>query len=213
MPISVFIADDHAVMREALSHLLEQAGGFTVVGMAGGGRETVHEVIRLRPHVVILDISMPGMNGIEAARQIRDGAPETRIVILTMHSTPTHVFHALEAGARAYILKESAGQEIVAAIRTVLAGRRFVSPELVDIVQEYGALGVRSSPIETLSDREREILQLVAEGHSSTHIGKLLSLSPKTVDTYRSRLMRKLNLSDVTALVKFAVQHGITTLQ
>jgi DNA-binding NarL/FixJ family response regulator len=214
MAITVFVADDHAVMREGLSQLLlAQQGTFEVVGTAASGLETVRDVIRLKPQVVILDISMPGMNGLEAARQIREGAPGTHVVMLTMHSTSEHVFHALEAGARAYILKESAGREIIAAIRTVLAGRRFVSPEVAGIVTEHLALGRRSSPIDSLSDRERQILQLVAEGHSSIRIATRLNISPKTVDTYRSRLMQKLNLPEVTALVKFAIQHGITTLE
>ena len=213
LSITVFIADDHAVIREALAQLLTQSGGFVVVGTAAAGRETVEQVVKQKPDVVVLDISMPGMNGIEAARQIRDRVPDSRIVMLTMHSTSHHVFHALEAGAKAYILKESAGSEIVAAIRTVLAGKRFVSPELAEMVTEHVARGPRASPIDSLSDREREILQLVAEGNSSVRIGALLRLSPKTVDTYRSRLMQKLSLPEVTALVKFAIQHGITTLQ
>jgi DNA-binding NarL/FixJ family response regulator len=209
---SVFIADDHAVMREGLVHLLESKG-FHVLGSAGSGRATVERALSLRPDVVVMDISMPDMNGIEATRQIRDGLPACRVVILSMHSTGEHVFHALEAGVRGYILKESAGQEIVDAIKMVQEGRRYLSPKVASIVADQIALRPGVSPIDSLSKREREILQLVAEGHSSTRIGLALNLSSKTVDTYRSRLMQKLNLGDVVSLVKFAIQHGLTTLE
>jgi DNA-binding NarL/FixJ family response regulator len=210
--ITVFVADDHAVMREGLAQVLESHADIEVVGSADNGRDAVALVAKLDPDVVIMDISMPDMNGIEAARQIRESAPDSRVVILSMHSTAEHVFHALEAGARGYILKETAGQDIVSAVRIVYAGRRFLSPDVADIVADQLASRPHVSPIESLSKREREILQLVAEGCSSTRIGRKLNLSSKTVDTYRSRLMQKLQLSDVAALVKFAIQHGLTTL-
>lgn len=212
MTITIFIADDHVIMREGLAQLLQSHAGFEIVGSAGNGRETVRQVLQLKPQVVIMDISMPDMNGIEAARQIRDGAPDTRIVILSMHSTAEHVFHALEAGVRGYILKESAGHEIVNAVQVVLSGRRFLSPKVASIVADQVALRPGVSPLNSLSKREREILQLVAEGHSSAAIAGVLHLSPKTVDTYRSRLMQKLNIGDVAGLVKFAIQHGLTPL-
>jgi DNA-binding NarL/FixJ family response regulator len=213
MTLTVFIADDHAILRDGLAQLLQSEAGIEVLGSAGNGREAVTQVLLLRPAVVIMDISMPDMNGIEAARQLRDALPECRVVVLSMHSTAEHVFHALEAGARGYLLKESAGREIVDAVRIVHSGRRFLSPKVAGIVAEQIALYPRASPIDSLSRREREILQLVAEGHSSTRIGAVLHISSKTVDTYRSRLMQKLNVGDVVALVKFAIQHGITPLE
>jgi DNA-binding NarL/FixJ family response regulator len=213
MTIRVFIGDDHAVMRDGLAQLLEIHAGFEVIGSAGNGRETVRQVLQLKPQVVILDISMPDMNGIEASRQILENAPETRIVILSMHSTAEHVFHALDAGVDGYVLKESAGYEIVNAVQIVLSGRRFLSPKVASMVADQLASHGAVSPLKSLSKREREILQLVVEGHSSSDIAEILHISSKTVDTYRSRLMQKLNIGGVPQLVKFAIQHGITALE
>jgi DNA-binding NarL/FixJ family response regulator len=156
---------------------------------------------------------MPGLDGIEVTRQILAQNRKTAIVILSMHSGAQHVLHALEAGAHGYLLKESAAREVLDAVRSVAAGRRYLSAKVAAIVAE--GLGERkgASPVESLSKREREILRLVADGHSSAKIGQMLCLSPKTVDSYRSRLMQKLNLTDVTALVKFAILHGLTSLE
>jgi DNA-binding NarL/FixJ family response regulator len=155
---------------------------------------------------------MPGLDGIESMRQIFAQGSDTAVVVLSMHSSAQHVFHALEAGARGYLLKESAGREILDAVRAVHAGRRYLSPKVAEIVAE--GLGGRTgeSPLERLSRREREIIKLVADGHSSAEIALMLHLSPKTVDSYRSRLMQKLHLSDLAALIKFAIQHGLTSL-
>ena len=213
MSLTVFIADDHAVVREGLGALLSTQPDIRIVGTAMDGREAVTEVLRLKPHVVLLDISMPGLDGIESMRQIIARQRDMAVVILSMHSSAQHVFHALEAGARGYLLKESAGREIIEAVRAVHAGRRFLSPKVAEIVAE--GLGGRSgeSPLERLSRREREIIKLVADGHSSAEIARLLNLSPKTVDSYRSRLMQKLHLSDLAGLVKFAIQNGLTALE
>lgn len=212
MTISIFIADDHVVLREGLAQLLRAQPDFEVVGSAGNGREAVIGVQQLKPQVVIMDISMPDMNGIEAARQVRESAPASRVMILSMHSTAEHVFHALEAGVRGYLLKESAAHDIVDGVRAVHSGRRFLSPKVAGIVADQVARRPGVSPLGSLSKREREILQLVAEGRSSAHIGGILHISPKTVDTYRSRLMQKLDVRDVAGLVKFAIQHGLTSL-
>lgn len=212
MPITVFVADDHAIVREGLVVLLTAQPDVEVVGTAANGRDALSHVLRLAPSVAILDISMPELDGIETTRQIIEKAPGIAVVILSMHSSAQHVFHALEAGARGYLLKESAAKEIIDAVRTVHVGRRYLSPKVAEIVAE--GLSDRSglSPIESLSKREREILKLVADGHSSAEIGAMLHLSPKTVDSYRSRLMQKLHISELAGLIKFAIQHGLTSL-
>jgi DNA-binding NarL/FixJ family response regulator len=199
-------------MRDGLARVLESNTEIKMVGSAENGRSAVRQAIQLQPDVVILDISMPDMNGIEAARQLRERAPNIHILILSMHLTAEHVFHALEAGVHGYILKASVAKDIIQAVLAVNAGKRFLSPSVAEIVAEQ--IGRRSEigPLELLSRREREILQLVAEGQSSAEIAKLLSLSSKTVDTYRSRLMQKLQLKDVTAVVKFAIRNGLISL-
>jgi len=214
MPIHVFLADDHAVVRDGLRFLLEAQGDIKVIGDAANGRDAVRQVQQLRPEVVLMDIAMPELNGIEATRQIREACPTTQVVILSMHATSEHIFRALQAGARGYLLKESAGQEVVDAVRAVYAGRRYLSQRIAetvidDYLRQYPT-AEGASPLERLTPREREILQLVAEGKSSAEIAVLLYLSPKTAETYRSRLMRKLGVRDLPSLVKFAIQHGLT---
>jgi len=218
MSITVFLADDHAVVRDGLKALLQVEQDIEVVGDAANGRDAVRQVKQLCPDVVILDIAMPDMNGIEAARQIHEAQPSVEIIVLSMHSTTEHVFRALEAGARGYLLKESAGVELLEAVRVVHGGHRYLSRKISDgVIEHYlehrdGAAKPKS-PLARLSPREREVLQLVVEGKSSAEIAGILSLSPKTVETYRSRLMRKLEISDVPSLVKFAIQHGLTPLE
>ena len=216
MSIAVFLADDHAVVRDGLRFLLEAQGDIEVVGDAADGRETVRRVGELCPDVVIMDVVMPELNGIEATKQITEVCPSARVIILSMHSTSEHIFRAFRAGAWGYLLKESAGSEVVSAVRAVQAGRRYLSDKIADTVLDdymrWGEAVETKSPLERLSPREREILQLVVEGHSSAKIASILSISPKTVDTYRSRLMQKLGISDLPGLVKFAVQHGVTPL-
>jgi DNA-binding NarL/FixJ family response regulator len=208
MTLRVVIADDHAVMREGLAALLAGAG-IEVIGTAGNGREAVRIARELTPDVVVMDISMPELNGVEAAREIRVRAPSVRIVMLSMHANREHVHQALAAGAEGYVLKEAAATEVVAAVRAVAAGRRYLSPAMESAMLEAGGSTARG-PVESLSTRERQVLQLVVEGKSSAEIARTVHLSPKTVETYRSRLMKKLGVADVTALVKFAVQHGLT---
>jgi len=213
MPITVFIADDHPVLCEGLAHVLQAHADIRVVGVAANGRDAVREVSQLHPDVVIADIAMPEMNGIEATRQIGERCPDTRVVILSMHAAPDYVFHALEAGARGYLLKESAAGEIVDTVRAVDAGKRYLCRKIAAIVAEQVTRRTHADLLDSLSQREREILQGVAEGHSSVSIAARLNLSPKTVDTYRSRLMQKLEIHDVAGLVKFAILHGLTTLE
>ncbi len=217
MSITVFLADDHAVVRDGLRALLEAQPDIRVIGDAADGRETVRRVARFCPDVVVLDIAMPELNGIEAAREIGEVCPATQTIILSMHSTTEHIFRALQAGACGYLLKESAGIEVVNAVRAVHAGQRYLSQKISDkIIDDY----IRQrqdaqarSPLAHLSPREREVLQLVAEGKSSAEIAEILALSLKTVETYRSRLMNKLGISDLPGLVRFAIQHGLTPLE
>ena len=212
MKIRVYIADDHAIIRDGLRSLLEERDDMEVVGGGADGRQAVVDVNELRPDVVIMDISMPGRNGIEATALLRASAPSSRVIILSMHATTEHVFHALQAGARGYLLKNSAGAELVEAVRAVHAGKRYFSQKIADLlVDDYVREGRTTSPLEALSGREREILQLIAEGHTSVEVGRMLSLSPKTIETYRSRLMQKIGVEDVVGLVKFAILHGLTS--
>ncbi len=216
MAVRVFLADDHAVVRDGLRALLEVHGDLAVVGEAANGLETVRQVQLLRPDVVVMDIGMPGLNGMEATRQIRESCPGTQVVILSVFGTSEHIFRGLQAGAMGYLLKESAGQEVVDAIRAVHAGRRYLGGQISDNVVTdyvYRRQAIKSkSPLERLSPREREILQLVVEGRSSAEIAESVHLSPKTIETYRSRLMQKLNIGDLPSLVKFAIQHGLIPL-
>ena len=214
MPIRVLLADDHAVVRDGLRYLLEAQGDIAVVGGAANGRLAVQQAQQLAPDIVVMDIAMPELNGIDATRQIREVSPATQVIILSMHSTAEHIRHALQAGAQGYLLKESAGTEVVDAVRAVHAGRRYLSQKITEtVIDDYvlqRAADQVEEPLARLSAREREILQLVAEGQTSAQIASILHLSPKSIETYRSRLMRKLGIGDVAGLVKFAIQHGLT---
>ena len=210
MRISVLIVDDHTLVRDGLSALLANHADIEVVGTAANGREAVRDVQRLRPNVVLMDISMPVMGGLEATRQIVERCPSSKIVIFSMHATIEHCQQAVRAGASGYVLKESATEEVAAAIHSVHVGRRFVSPK---ITERFEPKFDTESPIESLSRREREILQLVAEGHRSAKIASLICLSRKSVETYRSRLMQKLGMRGLCDLVKFAIRNGLTTVE
>jgi DNA-binding NarL/FixJ family response regulator len=210
MTTRVILADDHAMMRDGLKALLSASSDISVVAEVSNGRDAVKRVGELKPDVVVMDIAMPELNGIEAARLLREKSPATRIVILSMHSNSEHVFRAFEAGATGYVLKESAGAELVAAVRAAMAGRRYLSSAIAEFAPLAELDTGRAGPLDSLSRRERQVLQLVVEGHSSAAIAERIHLSPKSVETYRSRLMRKLGVSDITSLVKYAIQHGLT---
>src|SRR3954469_17684094 len=213
MPITVFVVDDHAVVREGLVALLATHLDIQIVGTAASGREAVAKVPKVKAQIAILDISMPELDGIETTRQLRAETPETAVIILSMHSDAQHVFHALKSGAKGYLLKESVGREIIDAVRAVYEGRRFLSPKIAEIVEAGLGSSASDSPLDSLSRREREVVKLVADGFSSNEISKMLNLSSKTVDSDRSRLMHKLHVADVAGLVKFAIQHGLTSLE
>jgi DNA-binding NarL/FixJ family response regulator len=211
MPVRILLADDHALVRDGLRMNLEARGDFVVVGDAVNGRDALAQAVALLPDVIIMDIGMPELNGIEATRLICERLPSVKILILSMFSSSEHSFRALRSGARGYLLKESAGEEVVTAVGTIMRGGHYFGAGVVNPL-EYPACGEQSqqkSPLESLSQREREIFQLVAEGKSSSEIAALLGLSPKSVDTYRSRLMQKLGVSNIPSLVSFAIQHGI----
>ena len=217
MSIKVFLADDHVVVRDGLKFILEAQGDITVVGEASNGRQAVNQVEKLQPDVVVMDVAMPELNGIEATRQIRTALPNTQVVMLSVYSSSEHIYRALKAGARGYLFKESAGAEVVKAVRTVHAGRRYLCEKIADtMIDSYiqqREEAEAKSPLERLSIRERQVLQLVVEGKSSKEIASILQLSPKSIETYRSRLMQKLGVKDLPSLVKFAIQHGLTPLE
>jgi len=208
--IRVLLADDHAMMRDGLQALLAATPDIEIIGAVGNGLDAVRQATVLKPDVVIMDISMPDMNGIEAAELLSKKHPEISVIMLSMHSSSEHVYRAVSAGATGYLLKESAGEEIVTAVRTVHAGRTYMSQALETLERHSAPRMGDAGPLASLSTRERQVLQLVVEGHSSAEIAALIHLSPKSVDTYRSRLMKKLGIADVTGLVKFAIQHGLT---
>lgn len=214
MKIRVLLADDHAVVRDGLRVLLDLQKDICVIGDAADGRQAVSEVKRLHPDVLVMDVAMPQFNGIEATQRICEAHPGIKVLILSMHATAEYIYRALTAGARGYLLKESAAVEVVDAIRALYAGQRYFSHKITDmLVDDYVREHRPVSPLESLSLREREVLQLIVEGKTSAEVATQLSLSVKTVETYRSRLMHKLRIGHLPALVKFAIQHGITPLE
>lgn len=212
MSIRVLLVDDHTVVRDGLRMLLEAQADLAVVGDVSDGRQAVAETRRLKPDVVVMDVEMPELNGIEAARLIGEAVPDTRVLILSSQAGPAHVHRALQAGVRGYLLKDAAGAELVSAVRALHAGRRYLSAEINEAVLAGYGSNPAESPLDRLSGRERQILQLVVEGRTSAEAARELSLSVKTVETYRSRLMDKLGIRDLPALVKFAIEHGLTQL-
>jgi two-component system, NarL family, response regulator NreC len=211
--IRVILADDHAVMRHGLRLILEQHEGFEVLGEARDGREAVNLAEALHPDVAVLDITMPNLNGIEAARQITEKQPSVAVVVLSMHADESYVLRALKAGARGYLLKESPESDFVSAIRSVSDGKAFFSPAVSRLLVEDYVRQLQDKDIEDsydlLTPREREILQLVAEGKSNKEIANLLNLSLYTVETHRSNILGKLNLHSVPELILYAVRKGV----
>jgi DNA-binding NarL/FixJ family response regulator len=211
MVIRVLLADDHGVLRDGMQRLLEAQSDIQVVGMVDNGHDAVDKAVQLRPDVVVMDITMPELSGIDATRELSVKAPDVGVVVLSMHSSVELVRQALLAGARGYLLKESAGQEVQKAVRSVAAGRRFLGAGIADKIAAEFPYAPKRSDLDFLTPREREVLRLIVEGRSSAEAAAILGLSPRSVETYRGRLMDKLKIEDLPSLVKFAIRHGITT--
>ncbi len=216
MTINVVLADDHTIVRDGLKVLLEADPEIKVVGDASTGSQAVKKVMELKPDVVVMDISMPELNGVDASLQIQECAPEVRVIILSMLGAADYVFHALQAGARGFLLKESAGREMMEAVKTVYKGEMYFSKPITDtIIHDYmqARMENQSDLLKSLSTRENQILCMVLEGKTSADIGKSLSLSPKTIESYRSRMMQKLGVADFADLIKFAIKHGLIAVE
>ncbi len=210
-PISIVVVDDHGIVRDGLCALLDGHFHMKVIGSVANGKDAILSAERLKPDVIVMDLVLPELSGIDATSRILAALPLTRIVILSACDTSEHVFRALRAGARGYVLKESAGAELVQAVLAVVAGERYLSPRITGVVIDSLLTDLApTSPIESLSSREREVMHLTVSGASSAEIGEKLSLSRKTVDTYRSRVMGKLGVPDLAGLIRFAVAHAMT---
>ena len=212
MTIRILIADDHGVVAEGLKQLVEAESDMQVVALVGDGREAVQQARDTQPDVVLMDLSMPELNGADATRAILQRDPKCRVIVLSMYAQREYVRRALKAGAAGYVVKRSAAKEVVEAIRAVHAGQRYLSPRVADVVLEDYTDDKQDDPLARLSAREREVLQLLAEGRTGAEIAQRLSLSQKTVETYRARLVEKLGIRDLAGLVRFAIQRGLVSL-
>ncbi len=213
MTIHILLADDHTILRAGLRMMLNAQPDFEVVGEAQDGRQAIQEAQKLQPDVILMDITMPDMNGIEATRQIKKLLPETKVLILTMHEHDEYVFQALRAGASGYMLKEAADTDLISALRVIQNGQFYLSPTAQSVmVGDYlqrVRTGEEKDSYSSLTEREREILKLVAEGYTNNQIAERLIISPKTVDTHRTHVMDKLNLHSRAELVKYAMRRGL----
>ena len=208
MTIKVLIADDHTLVAEGLRYIIQAQDDLEFVGTAEDGQEAVRKAADIAPDVVLMDNAMPGINGIEATRMIRQRSPRTQVIIVSMYADQAHVLRALQAGASGYLLKTAIAKELVEAIRHVHEGQRYLARGLAEsVIDRLGREPL--DPLARLSARERQVLQMVAEGLTAKEIGGKLSLSPKTVETYRSRVMEKLDLHDLAGLIRFAIEHGV----
>jgi two-component system, NarL family, response regulator NreC len=207
MAVRVLLADDHAIVRQGLRAVLEREG-FDIVGEAADGREAVELCERLHPEVVVLDVSMPLLNGIDAAREISRSNSRTKTVLLTMHTEDTFVLQSLRAGVSGFVLKQRSAEELVRAIRDVCKGEIFLSAGICrTVVQAY--VNKTELPNQTLSDRERQVLQLVAEGKTNKEVASVLNISPKTAEFHRANIMEKLDIHDTAGLVRYAIRQGL----
>jgi len=209
---TILLADDHALVRQGLRALLGEEPEFTVVGEAGSGLEAIRRCSELKPDVLVLDIMLDDVSGIEVARQVKENCPRTAIVVLSMYGDKKHVLEALQAGAKAYVVKKSVSSELVQAVREALVGRRYLGPSLADVVVDAYLEKVESGPADpydSLSNREREVVHLAAHGYTNAEIAERLCISRRTVETHRANAMRKLDLGNHTELLRYALQRGI----
>lgn len=209
--IGVFLADDHTVVRQALAELIARDARFRIVGQCGEGLKVADEVIKAKPDVLVLDIAMPGLNGLDICREVTRKVRDLAVLILSMHDDEEFVARALENGASGYLMKEADNDQLLAALETVARGELYLAPGISKtVLQRMGRAG--EDPYDRLTTRERQVLQLIAEGKTNREVAEALGLAVKTIDTHRTRLMRKLNIHDQTSLVKFALRRGIVTL-
>ena len=207
----VLLADDHTLVRAGIRSLLEAMPGVEVVAESGDGREALDLIAKHRPDVALLDIGMPGLSGLEVAKRASDESPRTKIVILSMHADATYVTQALRAGVDGYLLKGAAVSELPLAFQAVMRGETYLTPKVSRSVVEGFLRDTEPVPVEGLTARQREILQMIAEGHSTKEIARVLNVSIKTIETHRSRLMDRLDIHDVPGLVRFAIRAGLVT--
>ncbi len=213
MAIRVLLVDDHIVLRDGLKSLLTQESDIEVIGDVGDGREAISAVESLRPDVILTDISMPGLNGIESVRMLRHEHPTLKIIILSMHSGQEYVLQSLQAGANGYVVKQADASEVLAAIRSVMAGGAYLSPTISKhLIDDYLSQTPEEISAPKLTTREREVAQLIAEGQSTREISETLTISVKTVETHRMNIMKKLNAKSATDIIKYALKKGWISL-
>jgi two-component system response regulator NreC len=214
--ITVVLADDHQLVRQGLKALLEAEPDLRVIGEAGDGLQAIRHVEMLAPRILVLDLMMPGLNGLDVVRQLKKGSPQTNVVILSMYANEAYVLEALSNGAAAYVLKDSSSADLVHAVREAAAGRRYLSPPLSDRAIEVYREKARAATLdryETLTARERAVLHLAAEGHTNAEVATRLGISARTAETHRSNLMHKLNLHTQAELIRYALRRGIVQME
>jgi DNA-binding NarL/FixJ family response regulator len=213
-PIRILIADDHTLLRDGIRAILESLDDVQVVAEASDGLEAIEMAHKFQPSLVLMDIGMSGMNGLDATAQLRKEFPHLKIVMLSMHANEEYVLQALRAGAAGYLLKDARKQELTFAIKSVAEGKTYLSPQVSrHVIDRYvSSVEAESSPLEQITPRQREILKLIAEGRSNKEIAHVLNISIKTVDTHRTQLMERLDIHDVAGLVRFAIKNGLVNL-
>ena len=219
-PVRIIIVDDHALVRAGFASLLKNLSGIQIVAEAGEGYEALRLIEEKKPDIVLLDISMPGLNGIEVAYRISREFPEVRTIMLSMYMNEEYVLQAIHVGAAGYIMKDSTSGELEIAIKTVAGGKRYLSPTVsLKVIEDYlkqplrrGSVATKTGVYERLTSRQREVVQLIAEGYTTREIAKKLNVSVKTIDTHRTQIMDRLNIHDIASLVRYAIRMGIVNL-